>query len=76
MLVKLNHRILEYAKLEGIHQDHHIRLLTRLSPRITPCYLPERVVQMLLELDRCGAVSPSLGYLFQCPNILSVKTFS
>lgn len=68
MLIKLNHKILEYPELEGTHQDHQIQLLAlhKTIPKNHTLCLPERVVQMLLQLDS-GAVTPSLGSLFQCP---------
>lgn len=76
MLIKLNHRILNYAELEGIH--HHVQPLAVhiLDHPQESHHVHERVVQMLLELDRLGAVTTSLQSLLQCPATLWVKTFS
>lgn len=47
-IFNIGHYIIEYAELEGTHQDHGVQLMAKHSTLQESHHMPENVVQMCL----------------------------
>lgn len=47
-IFNMGHYIIEYAELEGNHQNHRVQLMAKHSTPQEPHHVPENVVQMCL----------------------------
>lgn len=75
LVICYNQRIVEYAGLEGTHQDHRVQLLSLHSTIPESHPVPESIVQMLPDLCQAGAVSPALGSCSSAQTPLDKKLF-
>lgn len=75
-LQKEYHGIIEYSDLEKTQKGYQVQILALHRTAQESHHVPENIVQMLLEVWQAGAVTTSMGGLFQCLITLWVKNLS